>query len=156
MARSGLSDDRARRLDADLRGVGFWPRLLSVGLLVALVACAVGAGYAWWWGALIAAGVLVVVLAFRIRATVTENEFVVRSYFRTHRFRLDDDAIVFVDVPYQGWWSGYAPALLFGWGPAQIDVEGLYRAGRSLPATMCGQGQAGRIADALNDRLANG
>lgn len=148
------SDRLDRALDDDLRQIGAWPRLLSLGFLTAVVVLASSVGYAWWWGVLMLGGSVLVILALRVRASATQDEFVVRSYLRTYRFRFDE-VLAFTDLPYQGWWSGYTPAELFGWGAFQIDVAGFGKRGRSLPATMCGRKRCERIADGLNARLPN-
>lgn len=148
-----MRSDLARQtLHSDLRGIGKWPRVLSVGCLTALAALTLLLGYAWWWGMLLAGAFVLVALSLRVRAFVTDEEFVLRSYLRTYRFRFDQ-VIAFVDLPYQGWWSGYAPAELFGQGAYQIDVDKVGRGSRSLPATMCGKKRSARIADALNKLL---
>lgn len=148
-----MQTDVARQtLDDDLRRIGTWPRVLSVACLLALAALAVLLGYAWWWGILLAGAFVLVVLSLRVRASVTDREFVLRSYLRTYRFRFDQ-VIAFTDLPYQGWWSSYVPAELFGQGAYQIDVDKAGRGSRSLPATMCGKKRSARIADALNNLL---
>lgn len=139
-------------LHRDLRSIGTWQRVLTLALLSLIVSLIVVAGFEWWWAVLIVVTGAVAALSWRIRARVTAEEFIVRSFFRTYRFRFSK-ALAFVDLPYEGWWSGFVPAELFGVGPCQIDVEMWGRGGRSLPATICGRKRAKRVADALNDMI---
>ncbi|MCW3492392.1 hypothetical protein [Microbacterium sp. SSM24] len=143
------SDPTPDQLKADLRSIGNWPRVVSLGWLAVIVVVTLAVGYQWWWGAIIAVWVCLFALALRVRASWTMEEFVVRSYLRTYRFRFEN-VVAFTDLPYQGWWSGFVPAELFGVGAYQIDVAMRGRGGRSLPATMCGRRRSVRIADALN------
>lgn len=139
-------------LDAGLTKIGRWPRALSVALFVAIALLAFLVGYAWWWGALGSAAALLFGLSLRVRATVNEKEFIVRSYLRTYRFPFDE-VLGFADPPYQGWWSGFVPAELAGLGAYQVDVTMIRRGGGSLPATMCGRRTCASIVTALNGRL---
>lgn len=136
-------------LQRDLRSIGTWQRVLTLALLSLIVSLTVAAGFEWWWAVLIVVTAAVAALSWRISATVTPEEFILRSFFRTYRFPFSK-VLAFVDLPYGGWWSGFAPAELFGIGPCQIDVDMWGRGGRSLPATMCGRKRAKRVADALN------
>ena len=93
-----------------------------------------------------------------MRATFEDKTLTVRSYLRTYEIRLDDHLVTFADVPYQGWWTGYAPLYVGGpLGLWQVDIV-YVRSGRptSLPATMYTRRRCQRIVESLNGMLPDG
>ncbi len=103
-------------------------------------------------GLLVAAPLSVVsaVLAFRVRATLTDDDhLLIRGYVRTTRIDLAD-VIAFVDTEYEGWWNGFTSGS--GWrsgGMWMIDIEFLRR-GLSRPETLCWRRQIQRAIHLLN------
>lgn len=148
------SDPEDSQLHEDLRKIGRLPRWIATIQFLVLEAAFIPAfiTYKNGWYVLIAAIPLVVVLlAYRIRARLDGHSLVINSFFRNYTYPLAR-VETFVCMPYQGIWSGGGPA---DWlGLYQIDVEGLGCSwSKSLPATMCTRKTANRLELELNQRV---
>jgi hypothetical protein len=142
------------QLLADLRRIGRLPRWFATVQLLLLEAVAIPAYLHFgslWYLAVITFPVVVLVLALRVRARLRGDVLLVTGFLRNYAFPLDR-VETFVRMPYQGIWSGGAPADWLGlW---QIDVEAVhYSKSHSLPVTMCSRATATRLEGALNLRV---
>jgi hypothetical protein len=138
-------------LQQDLRAIGRLPRWFASVQLVLFEAVLIPAYLHFEDGLylfVILLPVMVFVLALRVGARLEGDALMVRGFFRNYAFQLER-VETFVRLPYQGIWSGGAPAHWLGlW---QIDVEGVhYSWSRSLPATMCSRTIATRLEGVLN------
>ncbi|GLJ79686.1 hypothetical protein [Microbacterium imperiale] len=149
------ADDALREVRRALRAVGRVPRVISsIVALVMLAASSVPVMADRDMTGLIVVGVpsvISVMLAFRVRAALGEDDvLLITGYVRSSRIALRE-VHAFVDVPYAGWWNGFAGS--DGWtnfGLRMLEIE--LRGGRaaSLPESICSGRRTTSIADLLN------
>jgi len=144
-------------LPARLRRIGKVPRFFAFGLTILTAAVswasAQSAPFLPAQIAIIALPALFFALSLRIRARVTGDALIIRSYLVTYTVEFEK-VLGFSDVDYVGFWNRHTGG--DGWLNlklrmlAVLPLEGRQR---GLPATMSFGTNIARIVDALNERV---
>jgi len=146
-----------RELNDDLKRIGRLPRILpAIFALVFLPIVWIGwmnSHYSPVAFAFAALPIALFLYALPVRAWVTADALVVRSYLTTYVF-VFADVTTFIDLPYAGMWnrfSGTDTWLNFGMYMFDVALEN----GRtvSVPASLTTRRTCGRLVTALNARL---
>lgn len=142
-------------LEKDLRKIGFVPRLFGFGLLLIMLLFALASVYNGAPPLLTTAFVVTPLVAlactFRVKARLSGDVLVVRSYLRTEEIALGD--MSFSVAPYFGLWNFHNGAE--GWLGGNIYVLVTWTAdgiSREVKATVCSRRTSERIARRLDDQ----